>query len=92
MSLSTWAESEPEDKKQNISHYQARKPSTPLISPTDILVPMPVSPHILFVVAWSQNPGVIFQSILVEEFSAGILFTCIFGQSQSFGSQKVTEL
>ena len=65
---------------------------TPLISPTDILVPTAVSPHTLFVVAWSQNPGVIFQSILAEEFSAGILFTCIFGQSQSFGSQKLTEL
>lgn len=64
----------------------------PLISPTDILVSMPVSPNTLFVVAWSQNPGVIFQSILVEEFSAGILFTCIFGPSQSLRSQKLTEL
>lgn len=92
MSLSTWAEFEPEDKRQNISHYEAPKPSTPLTSPTDILAPMPISPRTLFMVFWSQNPGVIFQSILVEEFSAGILFTCIFGQSQSFGSQKLTEL
>lgn len=77
---------------QNISHYQAPKPLTALISLTDILVSMPVSPHTLFEVAWSQNPGVIFQSILLQEFSAGILFTCIFGQSQSLGSQKFTEL
>lgn len=34
--------------RQNISHYQAPKPSTPLISPTDILVSMPVSPHTLW--------------------------------------------
>lgn len=77
---------------KNISRYQPPKPPTPLVSPTDILVSVPAGPHTLFVVAWSQNPGAIFWSILAEEFSAGILFTCVFGQSQSLGSQKLTEL
>lgn len=39
---------------------------------------MPAGPHALFVMAWSQNPGAIFWSTPAEEFSAGILFTCVF--------------
>ena len=89
--FSTWAESEPEDKRQNMSHYQAPEPSTPLTSPVGILVPTPAGPQALFSMARSHNPGVPFQSILAEEFTAGMLFTCIFGPSQSFGSQEHTD-
>ena len=74
-----------------MSHYQAPEPSTPLTSPVGILVPTPAGPQALFAMARSHNPGVPFQSILAEEFTAGMLFTCIFGPSQSFGSQEHTD-